>query len=104
MIVRVLSTCVLLVVSTYSVGQTSASTFDGVEKWKSSLTATAITSLRTLYSADPPARFMAKGQKPTPDISPETDFWQKLVSSGVTDFRAILVEEQDKHGLHLVTL
>lgn len=104
MIVHVLSTCVLLVVSTYSVGQTPASTFDGVEKWKSSLSATGITSLRTLYSADPPASFMAKGQKPTSDISPETDFWQKLVLSGVTDFKVSPVEEQDKHGLHLVTL
>lgn len=104
MAIRVLLSFVILVVSTYSVTQTPSAAFDGVEKWKGSLTATAITSLKSLYSTDPPARFMAKGQKPVPDISPETDFWQKLVSSGMTDFEVRPVEEQDKQGLHLVTL
>jgi len=101
---RVLLPCVLLLVSTYSVTQTTSAAFDGVEKWEGSLTATAITSLKNLYSTDPPARFKAKGQKPTPDIFPETDFWQKLVSSGMTDFEVNTLEEQDQQGLHLVTL
>jgi len=70
---RVLWAFVLLIVSTYSVTQTAG--FDGVEKWKGTLTATAIASLKSLYSTDPPARFIGKDQKPTPDIVPETDFW-----------------------------
>jgi len=94
----------LLLVSTYSVAQTQPVTFDGVEKWKGSLTETTIPSLNKLYSVDPPARFMAKGQKPEPNISPEIDFWQKLVASGMTDFEVSPVEEQDQQGLHLLTL
>lgn len=101
---RVLLPCVLLLVFAYSVAQTPSIAFDGVEKWKGSLNATDGMSLKSLYSTDPPAKFVAKGQKPTPDISPETDFWQKLVSSGMTGFEASTVEEQDQKGLHLVTL
>lgn len=104
MAIRVLLACVLLLVSTYSVTQTLPVAFDGVERWKGSLTTPPITSLKSLYSTDPPAKFVAKGQKPVPDISPEIDFWQKLVSSGVTDFEVRPVEEQDRQGLHLVTL
>jgi hypothetical protein len=95
---RVLSAFVLVLVSTYSVTQTPSAGFDGIEKWKGTLTATAIASLKSLYSTDPPARFMGKDQKPTPDIVPETDFWQKLVSSGMTDFEVSTVGEQDQPG------
>ena len=103
MTVRGFFPCVLLLVSVYSVSQTAPVAFDGVEKWKSCLTPTSISSLKNLYSTDPPARFMAKGQKPAPDISPEIDFWQKLVSSA-KDFEVNTVEEGDGRGLHLVTL
>ena len=64
-----LSTFVLILVSTYSVTQTPSAGFDGVEKWKGTLTATAIASLKSLYSTDPPARFMGTDQKPTPTSS-----------------------------------
>ncbi len=47
---------------------------------------------------------MAKGQKPVPGISPETDFWQELVSTGMTDFEVSPLEEANQQGLHLVTL
>lgn len=104
MITRVLSAFVLLLASTYSLSQTSPAGFDGAEKWKSTLTATGLSSLKSLYSTDPPAKFLGKGQKPTPDISPETDFWQKLVSSGMTDFDVHTLEEGDQQGLHLVSL
>jgi hypothetical protein len=73
MTARVLSAFVFLLVSTYSVTQTSSAGFDGIEKWKGTLTATAITSLKSLYSTDPPARFIGKDQKPTPNIVPETE-------------------------------
>ncbi|HEY3928207.1 MAG TPA: thioredoxin family protein [Candidatus Koribacter sp.] len=64
----------------------------------------AMSSLQSFYSTDPPAQFLAKGQKPVPGISPEIEFWQKLVSDGATDFDAQLVEQQERNGLHLVTL
>jgi thioredoxin-related protein len=95
---------VLVLVSTYSLTQAPSVAFHGVEEWKDSLTATAVTSLRDLYSKDPPARFKAKGQKPVPDISPETDFWQELVSSGMTHFDVTQLDAQEKKGLHLVYL
>ncbi len=68
------------------------------------MTETSITSLKGLYSTDPPAKFAAKGQNPASDIAPEIDFWQRLVSSGMTGFDVSTVEEQDKKGLHVVTL
>jgi thioredoxin-related protein len=104
MIYRTHFALALLLISVCSFAQTPSATFDGVEKWKGSLTATTITSLAGLYSAEPPAKFVAKGQKPIPDISPETDFWQKLVSSGADGFEVNTVEAQDKNGLHIVTL
>jgi len=95
---------VLFLFSTLSFSQTPSAVFDGIEKWKATLTPTAITSLTSLYSTDPPAKFISKGQKPSPDISRETEFWQKLVSSGMTDFEVSTVGEQDRQGLHLVSL
>jgi thioredoxin 1 len=100
---RVLSSLVLLV-CTCSVAQTAPAGFDGVEKWKATLTAAGIASLKSLYSTDPPARFMEKNQEPRADIAPETDFWQKLVSSGMTGFEVRTLEEQDQQGLHVVSL
>lgn len=105
MTIRILLAWVLLLaVSTYSATQTAAPAFDGVEKWKDSLTTAEIASLRDLYSTDPPAMFMAKGQKPVPGISPETEFWQNLVASGTTDFDVQSVEHAERQGLRLVTL
>ncbi|MBZ5707347.1 MAG: thioredoxin family protein [Acidobacteriia bacterium] len=101
---RVLLAFVLLLSSASAVAQTPSVAFDGIDKWKASLTTTAITSLKNLYSTDPPARFIGKGQKPAPDITPETDFWQKLVSSGMTDFEVSTVGEQDRQRMHLVSL
>ena len=101
---RVLLPLVVLLVSSYSVAQASSPAFDGVEKWKGLLTPAGVASLKSLYSTDPPAQYVAKGLKPAPDITPETDFWQKLVASGMTDFEVNLLEEGDQKGLHLVTL
>ena len=103
MIQRFLFALVLLL-SICSVAQTATSTFDGVDQWQGTLTAKAIASLPHLYSTDPPAKFLAKGQKPSTDISPETNFWQKLVSSGMSSFEVRTVEQQDQNGLHIVTL
>ena len=98
----VLSICAFLaLISTTSTAQTPPA-FQGTEKWKACLTAATITSLPSLYSTDPPARFIGKEHKPMPDISPETDFWQKLVASGGTGFEANTVEEADQKDLHIV--
>jgi thioredoxin-related protein len=100
----VLSACALLLFSLLSVAQSTPTTFDGLERWKASLTPASVTSLPSLYSTDPPARFIGKDHKPVPDMSPETDFWQKLVASGGTGFEVNTVEEADQKGLHIVVL
>lgn len=100
----VLSAFGLLLFSASAVTQTPAPAFDGIEKWKGSLTATTIISLPNWYSTDPPAKFMGADGKPVPGIAPETDFWQKLVSSGATDIEVNTLGEQDQAGLHVVRL
>jgi thioredoxin 1 len=47
---------------------------------------------------------MGADRKALPDIAPETDFWQKLVSSGVSDVQVNILGEQDQQGLHVVRL
>lgn len=101
---RIVCACLLFLVPVYSVAQLASAAFDGVEKWKGTLTTATIGSLKDLYSSDPPAMFMAKGKKPAPGISPETDFWQKLVASGAADFDVQPVENADRGGIKIVTL
>jgi thioredoxin-related protein len=100
----VLSAFALVVFSAISAAQTAPAAFDGLEKWKACLTPATAPSLPGLYSTDPPARFIGKEHKPVPDISPETDFWQKLVASGGTGFEVNTVEEGDQKDLHIVVL
>jgi thioredoxin-related protein len=100
----VLSAFALLLFSAASVAQTTPTAFDGLQKWQGSLTPATVTSLPGLYSTDPPASFIGKDHKPTPDISPETDFWQKIVASGGTGFEVNTVQEADQKGLHMVVL
>jgi hypothetical protein len=107
MVDRILLACVLLLASIPSVGQGSpgsSAAFDGIEKWKGSLTETAISSLKTLYSTDPPAKFVGKDRKPAPDISPEINFWQELISAGANGIEVNTLEEADQRGLHVVSL
>src|SRR5258708_16836855 len=92
----------LLAIPTFSQLQPAA--FDGVDKWKGSLAASDLTSLKTWYSTDPPAKALDKEQKPTVDISQETDFWQSIVSSAPSDLEVSIAGEQDQNGLHLVKL
>jgi hypothetical protein len=100
---RALFLSALFLTSLCAFAQISSPSFDGVERWKASLTPTGMFSLKTLYSTNPPAEFVAKGQQPAPDIAPETDFWQNLVSSA-TGFQVATVESKDRNGLHIVTL
>jgi len=87
-----------------SVAQNQSTAFDGIDKWKDSLASSDVTSLKSLYSTDPPAKFIGKDKKPTPDIALETSFWQQIVSSGTNAFEVITLGEQDQRGLHLVSL
>lgn len=100
---RALLFSAILITALHSIAQTSSAAFDGVEKWKASLTPTGMFSFKTLYSSNPPAQYIAKGQQPGSGINPETDFWQKLVSS-MTAFDVRTVEQKDRNGLHIVTL
>ncbi len=101
---RVRLACVLLLGCSYAFTQASQAAFDGAAKWKDSLTGASIKSLKNMYSTDPPAKYMQDDKKLAPDISPETDFWQQLISSGMTDFAVTPVTEEDRQGLHIVTL
>ena len=87
-----------------SVAQNQSTAFDGIDKWKDLLASSDVTSLKSLYSTDPPAKFIGKDKKPTPDIALETGFWQQIVSSGTNAFEVITLGEQDQQGLHLVSL
>jgi len=102
MVNRVLLLVFFLNVS--SVAQNQSTAFDGIDKWKDSLASSDVTSLKSLYSTDPPAKFIGKDKKPTPDIALETGFWQQIVSSGTNAFEVITLGEQDQQGLHLVSL
>jgi hypothetical protein len=102
MINRFLLVC-SLIISNIAVAQTSP-TFEGIYKWKDALSIRAASSLKSLYSTDPPAAFMGKDKKLEPDISPEIDFWQGLVSSGASNIEVSQLKEQDQQGLHIVNL
>jgi thioredoxin 1 len=103
MINRVLLPLVLFL-SISSVTQAQPAAFDGIDKWKTSLAASDITTLKGLFSTSPPARFIGEDRKPAPDIAPEIDFWQNMLSSGMSDFEVITLGEQDQQGLHVVSL
>src|SRR6267378_2699236 len=94
----------LLLLSIPSVAQTQSAAFDGVEKWKGALAAADMTLLKSSYSTDPPAKALDKDKKPTADIASETDFWQKVISSGPSGLEVSIVGEQDQQALHVVSL
>jgi len=94
----------MLLLAIPSVTQTQSPVFDGVDKWKGSLAASDMTSLKSSYSTDPPAKSVDKDKKPTADISPETEFWQTVISSGPSDLEVSTLGEQDQQGVHIVSL
>jgi len=94
----------VLLLSIPSVTQTRSAAFDGVEKWTGALAGSDMTLLKSSYSTDPPAKALDKEKKPTADIASETDFWQKVISSGPSSLEVSTVGEQDERGLHVVSL
>lgn len=78
--------------------------FDGVNKWEAYLKAKDPASLAALYSKNPPAKFLGQDHQPAPDITPETDFWSKMLRSGATALTVTPLSEQDQQNLHIVNL
>src|SRR3954469_21413070 len=70
----------LLAVSAFA--QTQPPSFNGVDQWKRALVSGDAASLKSLYSANPPARTIGKDGKPTADIAPESDFWSMQLANG----------------------
>lgn len=93
-----------VLISTFSLAQTQHPTFNGLEQWKHSLSAADLHALKSLYSTAPPAKFVGPDKKPTPDITPEFDFWQTILSSGASGFDVSTVGTRDQQGLHMVSL
>jgi len=94
----------ILLSSFAAAAQMLPAAFNGVDQWKTAFSASNPASLTSLYSVDPPARFVGKDGKPADGIGPETDFWQQVISSGVTDVAVTTAGEQDQNGLHIVSL
>ncbi|HEX3322589.1 MAG TPA: thioredoxin family protein [Terriglobales bacterium] len=101
---RIVTAGLFFLFSIYYCFAQSAVDFDGVVKWQNYLATADVSNLKTLYSTDPPAKFIGADQRPAPDITPETDFWQKMLSSGLSDVSVITVGEQDQQDLHVVSL
>ena len=78
--------------------------FDGVTKWEAYLKSKDPAALASLYSKNPPAHFMDEKSQPTPDISPETDFWRKTLTAGPTGITVTPLNEEDQQKLHIVKL
>lgn len=87
-----------------SLAATAQSAFPGPDQWRGALVSSDITSLRALYSTTPPARYLGPDKKPAPDIAPELDFWQKLLSDGASVLQVSTVTDQLQQGSHLLNL
>jgi thioredoxin 1 len=93
----------LIAAALSAAGQSPTAEFPGVQQWSSALNAFDPASLRSLYSTNPPAQFIASDKAPH-DIAAEFDFWQQLKTSGARDLQTSLREASDKNGLHIVSL
>lgn len=94
----------LVVISTVATGQAPRATFNGIEEWKHSLARADLGAMKALYSTAPPAKFVGPDKKPTPDITPEFDFWQNIISSNASEFEVNTVGVRDQQALHMVSL
>jgi len=102
---RIVTAFCLLLATVGSVAQNQPpAAFNGIDEWKRFLAASDITSLKTLYSLDPPAKFVAKNKQRSPNISPEIDFWQNIVASGISDVEVDTLDQTDKQGSRIVSL
>jgi hypothetical protein len=92
----------LLIIAQFACSQTAP--FPPVEQWKGALVTNDTTTLLSLYSTNPPARFIGGDRKPAADISLETDFWQKLATTGMSEVEVTEAGAQDQDALHVLKL
>jgi hypothetical protein len=78
--------------------------FDGVDKWKAALAAKDPSSLKDLYSVDPPAKTVGPDHKALNDIAEETDFWKNLLASGAGEFAVSTTSEEDRGNMKVLSL
>src|SRR5581483_11268044 len=102
--IRNLVLSLLVLCPIFSSAQMQSKAFAGTNEWKASLAAANINSLKNLYSTNPPARFVDKDKKATPDILPETTFWQQILASEASNLTVRTTGEREEQGLHVVGL
>ncbi|MBS1849845.1 MAG: thioredoxin family protein [Acidobacteria bacterium] len=76
----------------------STADFPPLQQWKAALAAPGASAWQSVYSANPPARWLTRDG--TGDIASETSFWQKLKSSGATDWQIATVKGTDQENRH----
>lgn len=104
MVNRVLRACVVILLSIPALAQIQPTAFNGVDEWKVALAASDMVALRSLYSTTPPAKAIDQSRKPTADISLETDFWEKVIASGISSIELNTLQEKEQQGLHIVSI
>ncbi len=104
MVNRVLRPFVVILLSIPAFTQVQPAAFHGVDEWKIALSASDMVALRRLYSTAPPAKAIDQSRKSTPDISLETDFWEKTIASGVSSVELTILQEKEQQDLHIVSV
>jgi hypothetical protein len=74
-----------------------------IRQWGEALKAGDMAALRSLYSTNPPARYLGSDKSPV-DIAEEFQFWQGIKDSGARDLDVAVSSRADQQGLQLVSL
>jgi len=74
-----------------------------IRQWGEALKAGDMAALRSLYSTNPPARYLGSDKNPV-DIAEEFQFWQGIKDSGARDLDVAVSSRADQQGLQLVSL
>ena len=82
----------------------AAQSFPGADQWRGAILASDIASLRALYSTNPPARYLDAQKNASPDITPEIDFWQKLLKDSPGVLQANVVNQGEQKGLYILNV
>lgn len=104
MVNRELRAFVVTLLSIPALAQIQPTAFNGVDEWRVALSASDMGALRRLYSTAPPAKALDQSRKPTADISLETDFWEKMIASGISSIELNTLQEKAEQGLHIVSI
>ncbi len=94
----------LLLLSSLSAAQAaSPGQFPGVNQFGQALRSADASTLKAIYSTNPPAVYLGK-DKTLHNISEEIEFWQGLKTSGLKDLQLLQRESGEQEGLHMVSL